>query len=154
MNLLDIFVENYDFTEPIEDEDILVLWTEIRSGVQLFKIGENALYINSKNYAKIYNFLSEGKQRKLFDESEITKFEKFIFSLKKFNDKTSFQSSFSSMFHTKKSALNSYIDSVYNGKSAKFSLLDLLKREPYYMRHKHYPVVCVYKDNMAKTHAF
>ena len=92
MNFLDILVENYDFTEPLEDEDILVLWKKISSGVQSLKVGENALGINSDNYAKISNFLSEGKKRKLFDDSEITRIEEFFFALKKLNKKTQIDS--------------------------------------------------------------
>ena len=96
MNFLDILVENYDFTEPLEDEDILVLWKKISSGVQSLKVGENALGINSDNYAKISNFFSEGKKRKLFDDSETTRFEEFFFALKKLNKNTHIDSA-----HTK-----------------------------------------------------
>jgi hypothetical protein len=97
MKLLDILIENYDLSEPqnLEDDDILILWTEINSGVEFFKVGENleALDINVENYAKISNFFSESKERNFFDDSEITKFEEFLFSLIKFNEKNKVQMS-------------------------------------------------------------
>jgi hypothetical protein len=88
MSILDSLIENYDFTEPIKDEDILFIWKEITSGVQVFEVGEKALDINAENYAKIFSVLSEGKKRDLFDDREVTKFEEFLISLKKLKEKT------------------------------------------------------------------
>ena len=57
MNLLDILIDNYDLAKPqsLEDDEILILWTEITAGVELFKVGENleTLHINAKNYTKV-----------------------------------------------------------------------------------------------------
>ena len=119
MNLLEILIENYDFSEPqnLEDDDILVLWTEISSGVEVFKVGENieALDINDENYAVVYYFLSDGKKRNLFCNSEVTKFEEFLFSLRKLRDKTIFQCQFCAVFFSRNDALKSHIDSVHDG---------------------------------------
>jgi hypothetical protein len=54
---LDFLIENYDLSEPqnLEDDDILVLWTEITFGVEVFNVGQNleALDINDENYAVV-----------------------------------------------------------------------------------------------------
>jgi hypothetical protein len=119
MNFLEILIEDYDLSEPgnLEDDEILVLWTEIISGIEVFKSGENleALGINNENYEKVSNFLSEGKERNLFDESDVTKFEEFLFSLRKLRDKTIFQCQFCAVFFSRNDALKSHIDSVHDG---------------------------------------
>jgi hypothetical protein len=133
MNLLENLIENYNFTEPqnLEDDDILVLWTEITSGAEVFKAGETpeALDINAENYVKLSNFLSEGKKRKLFDDLQITQFEEFLFSIKKIfqtvnlpdkeiSDPTpeiKFQCQFCPLFFSRDDGLKSHIDAVHNG---------------------------------------
>ena len=108
MKFLKILFEKYDLSEPqnLKDDEILVLWS-LTSGVQVFKVEETleALEFNSETYKKLSNFLLEGKKRNLFDDSEVTKFQKSLFSLKKIKEKTRFQCQFCSMVYAKNDTL-------------------------------------------------
>ena len=63
---------------------------------------------------EVFNFLSEAQKRNLFDDSQITKFEEFIFSLKKLKEKTKFQCQFCSLSYVYSNSLKLHINSVHN----------------------------------------
>ena len=80
MNFPDILIEITDLTDltKLEDEEISIIFIELKTGFDILEYIE----INSENYAKVLDFVSELRNRGLLDESEIAKFEQSL-SLKK-----------------------------------------------------------------------
>ena len=95
MNLLDIFIENYDFTGPqnLSDDDISLLWTEITSGIEVFKVGEN-LDIKAENYAKVLLSSQRVKSGNYLMIQKLKNLRNFYFLWKNWKKKEGFNANF------------------------------------------------------------